>query len=223
VVLKFSGVMIKTLVKSIIFVISAIQKVNGWIDGMNNAFDSAVRAVVNFATGLVKNISRGIAVVQSIRGKVISAVSGFGSMLVNAGQSLIQGLIDGIMSKLGPLIDAMSTVAKAIKDHMPGSPVKRGPLTAWNNTGPTGPGGRLVGLLADGLSNTRPVTSAMDRLSAGIAVRGPGVMAAAAAGGGGGRGAAVVNIYDVDGVLMGTMDGRIEAREDLLGQTARAM
>ncbi|MEV6845407.1 hypothetical protein [Actinoplanes sp. NPDC051411] len=55
--------------------------------------------------------------------------AGAGSWLVSAGAKLIQGLINGIKSKLGPLGSALDGAAQFVRDHWPFSPAKIGPLS----------------------------------------------------------------------------------------------
>src|SRR5690606_1868548 len=76
------------------------------------------------------------------------------------GQELIQGLVNGIMSKLAAVGAAMGKVASKIKGFLPGSPVKEGPLTSWNNGGA---GKRLGGMLADGLRSSVPTIADASR------------------------------------------------------------
>jgi hypothetical protein len=211
VVIRFAGFLIKTLVRAIIGVITAIQKVNDWVDAMAAAFVSAIGSVGRFAGGVADKIGAAVGFIRDLPGKAKDALGNLGSLLLNAGEELIQGLINGITNKLSALGDKMKEVADKVKGFLPGSPVKEGPLRSWNNGGA---GKRLVGLLADGLNDTRPISAAMDRLSAGIAVRGPGALAVAAGGTGGGR--STLHVYDRDNVLIGTMeavaDGRVHAR-----------
>jgi TP901 family phage tail tape measure protein len=115
-------------------------------------------------------ISSAVGIVRTLPGRIRGAVASLPNLLRAAGARLIQGLISGIMSKLGAVRGAMGSVTSTIKGFLPGSPIKTGPLRSWNRGGA---GKRLIGLLAGGLSDTRPVDSAMRRLSGRIAVRAP--------------------------------------------------
>lgn len=88
-----------------------------------------------------------------IGGKILGFIGNVGTLLYDAGAKLITGLADGLTSKLGAIKDAAGKVAGAIKGFFPGSPVKEGPLTSWNNGGA---GKRLVGFLTDGLGDQLP-------------------------------------------------------------------
>jgi nucleoside diphosphate kinase len=117
--------------------------------------------------------------VGSIKEKVTGALAGASTWLYSAGAELVQGLINGITSKIAALASKMKELADKVKGFLPGSPVKEGPLTSWNNGGA---GKRLVGLLADGMSDTRPVDAAMNKLASHANVVGSGSMAIGATG-----------------------------------------
>lgn len=93
-------------------------------------------------------VSAAVEVVKSLGARISAQVRGFGSLLYNAGRTLIQGLVNGILSKIGDVAAAIGKVAGKVKNFLPGSPVKEGPLKSWNNGGA---GKRLVGLLVQGL------------------------------------------------------------------------
>lgn len=100
--------------------------------------------------------------IGAAKDRITNVFSNAGSWLYSAGSTLVQGLIDGIQAKIDALVAKMQALAQKIKDHMPGSPVKTGPLTSWNDGAA---GKRLVDLLAGGLEDTRPVDAAMKRLA----------------------------------------------------------
>lgn len=116
---------------------------------VKSALTAAGRGFVEFASTVRAKVAEAVGYVRDIPGKVTAALGNLGSLLYNAGAELIQGLINGITSKLAALGSKMSEVAGKIKGFLPGSPVKTGPLTSWNNGGA---GKRLMGLLADGIT-----------------------------------------------------------------------
>lgn len=117
----------------------------GWkaLKGIATAAWDGVKAAVQ--TG----VNTTIGVVKQLPGKAAAALGDLGSYLYAKGQALIQGLINGILSKVAAVGDALSSVAGKIKGYLPGSPVKEGPLKSWNNGGA---GKRLMDLLADGIT-----------------------------------------------------------------------
>jgi phage-related protein len=141
----------------------------------------AVRSAVRSKIDAVVGIIRGIA------GRVLGAIGSFNRLLYSKGRDLIQGLIDGILGKLSSLRSTISNAAGIVGRFWPGSPVKEGPLRAWNRgSGVSGAGYKLGTGLADGMraSMTRVRTNA-ERLAgtvnAGATPRG-GVAAAGAGG-----------------------------------------
>lgn len=85
-----------------------------------------LRSALSTAWEAMKGVvSRGVSAIgsyiRSIPGKVKGWLGNLGSLLVGAGQSLIQGLISGITSKLGDLWGTVSGIAGGIKS-------RKGPL-----------------------------------------------------------------------------------------------
>lgn len=77
-----------------------------------------------------------------------------GTLLWNAGVNIIKGLIGGIKSMIGSVGSAVSDVTSEIKDHLPWSPAKKGPLSG---SGAPEIGGRnIVKLMAQGITSATP-------------------------------------------------------------------
>lgn len=189
---------IKGVISAALTVIKAVFSV-AWagIKAGASAAWSGIKSAVSAGVGHVVDL------VRSLPGKARDALGNLGGMLFDAGSRLIQGLIDGIMSKIRAVTDAVSSIASKIKGFFPGSPIKEGPLRSWNNGGV---GERLGGLLEDGLDRSRAKVAAASRgLAGSVALDsavGVGAGLAAASGG-----AAVFHLHDRDGVLLGTMHG----------------
>lgn len=131
----------------------------------------AVKSVTSAAWDRIKSavsagVDAAVEFVKGLPGKALAALGDLGSMLWNAGASLIQGLIDGIMSKVRAVTDAVSGIASKIKGFFGGSPVEEGPLLSWNNGGA---GKRLGGMLAEGLDASRASVAAASSRLAGAA------------------------------------------------------
>lgn len=62
-------------------------------------------------------------------GKAADKLRNLGSTLYSSGESLVQGFINGIMSKLYEVSLAASRVAAAARDYFPFSPAKEGPFS----------------------------------------------------------------------------------------------
>lgn len=101
---------------------------------------------------------------KGLPGRLKRALGNLKNLLPSSGRELIQGLIDGIQAMVGRVASAASNVAATIRRFLPGSPVREGPLTSWNNGGA---GKRLMRFLADGISDSaQTVQRAMDRATA---------------------------------------------------------
>lgn len=120
------------------------------------------KAVTKFA-GAVRE---GVGKLKEIAGNIVSAVTGVikdlpGKML-NIGKDIITNLVSGITSNLGKVGDAMGKVADLAGKFWPGSPVKMGPLKAWNHGSDASGGGRnVIEALTAGLRDTDPIRRAM--------------------------------------------------------------
>lgn len=125
--------------------------------------------------GALVNLARGLG------GRVKSAVGGLGNVLYQAGRNVVQGLIDGIWSKIGSLASAASSLAGTIRNYLPFSPAKEGPLSGSGN--PFVSGQKIGDMLAGGMESRLPaVSSASSSLAGavGFGARGSGAGAAPA-------------------------------------------
>lgn len=96
-------------------IINAVANLIAWF---NNLYQNAV-GVVNGVTGAFNNL----------RNNIWAAVSGFGSMLVGAGQALVNGLAQGIRNAAGGPINAIKDVVNRVRNYLPFSPAKEGPFS----------------------------------------------------------------------------------------------
>lgn len=140
---------------------------------IGNAVGNMITAVGRFLTAVRDKFGEAVAFVRGIPGKIVAAIGNLGSVLYDAGADLIQGLINGIMSKLAAIGDAMGSVTSKIGGFLPGSPVKEGPLRSWNNGGA---GKRLAALLADGIhAGTPSVARAAGGMAGAISLGGSSI------------------------------------------------
>lgn len=151
---------IKTVVETVFNAIKAVIQTiwNGIKTVIQNEINGA-KAIVQAGVGAIKTAIQGLQVIVStvrgffgdivsavrtkigdlvsavreIPGKITSALGNLGHLLYSAGRAIIQGLIDGIKSMFGALGSAAGAALGIIKDHLPGSPVKKGPLRVLNN------------------------------------------------------------------------------------------
>lgn len=108
---------------------------------------------------------------RDLRSRIRSAVSGFGSLLYNAGRNVIRGLVRGIRSMLGSVGGSMSQIAGRIRAYLPFSPARLGPLAGQGS--PDNSGEAIAQMIADGLQqNVNLPARAMERALAPLAPTG---------------------------------------------------
>ncbi len=118
-------------------------------------FQQATDAVVAKVTEMIE-------FVKGLRARILAALGNFGMLLYNAGANIIQGLIDGISSKIGQLRDKISNAVQEIRDHLPFSPARKGPLSGSGS--PHIAGAVIAEMIAAGLDAGTPlITQAAGR------------------------------------------------------------
>lgn len=75
-----------------------------------------------------------LSTVRSLPASIRSVFSNAGSLLVNAGRNIIQGLTRGIRNAIGGAVDAVRGGVQRIRNLLPFSPAKDGPLSGSGYT-----------------------------------------------------------------------------------------
>lgn len=91
------------------------SSISGAVSNAKNAISSGFNDAVNF--------------VSSIPGRILGALGDFGNLLFHAGQSIIQGLVNGIKAAAGAVTSAIGGVLSAARNLLPFSPAKEGPFS----------------------------------------------------------------------------------------------
>lgn len=168
---------IKTIISAVwnsikVVIDTAVQLVRAVITGNFGAIpgivSGALTKLIGIASGAfgkvlsaIKNgISSILSTVSSLRGKIVDALGNVGTLLLNAGKAIVQGLINGLLSKLKDLRDAAGSLASAIGKFFPGSPVKEGPLKVLNRGQA---GSKIVQMLADGVAANNSLVAQVRR------------------------------------------------------------
>lgn len=86
------------------------------VAGAASFVNSVIGFFVNLKNQAAAQISAMISFVQSIPGRILSAVGNLGSLLYNAGRNIIQGLINGVTSMISSLTSKLSFVTNLIPD-----------------------------------------------------------------------------------------------------------
>jgi phage-related protein len=112
-----------------------------------NGITASVRSAVSIVVGLARTLWQSMAAawnlivnavstgantvvsfMRSLPGRILSALGNLGSLLYNAGRSVIGGLISGIESMAGAVASAVSGIAHKVAGFFGLSPAKWGPL-----------------------------------------------------------------------------------------------
>ena len=144
-------------------VTAGVNKAKAVITSVWNAVKSVTSTVWNAIAGVISKVVGKIAgSVGGIKGKVVGALKDAGKWLYDKGKAIVQGLIDGITAMFGTLKRKAGELTKFISDHLPGSPVKTGPLRVLNHGYA---GKQIVQMVMDGMvSMQAPLASTMDAL-----------------------------------------------------------
>ena len=102
--------------------------------------------------------------VLSLGSEIVDKVLGFGGRLFDAGKNIISSLIDGIKSMIGKVGDAMGDIGGRIRNFLPFSPAKEGPLSGSGS--PDRSGEKIADMVADGImAGEGDVALAMRRIT----------------------------------------------------------
>ena len=144
-------------------VMAGINRARAVITSVWNAVKSVTSTVWNAISGVISKVVGKIAgIVGGIKGKVVGALKDAGKWLYDKGKAIVQGLIDGITAMFDTLKRKAGELTKFISDHLPGSPVKTGPLRVLNHGYA---GKQIVQMVMDGMvSMQAPLASTMDAL-----------------------------------------------------------
>lgn len=108
--------------------------VGGINSGMANATGRVQSGFQSILTAISNRLSDAVGRVRAFPGRVQSALGGLSGVLFASGRAMIQGLINGILSKLGDAVAAAQRIVSAVRDFFPGSPAKRGPFSGKGYT-----------------------------------------------------------------------------------------
>lgn len=147
---------------------TVIRIIGAVVNALMAPFRAAKDAVSGFGSAASTAASKARDVFANLPGQIKAAVGNLGSLLLDAGRNVVQGLIDGIRSKVGALASAASNLAGTIRDYLPFSPAKKGPLSGKGN--PFFSGQAIAELVSDGMrSKVTLVASASELLAAQVA------------------------------------------------------
>jgi TP901 family phage tail tape measure protein len=164
--------------------------------------------IVNGARSMIGDVE---GFFRSLPGRILHALGDLANLLFPSGSKIIQGLINGMMGMVGKVENAIGSVVSTIKDHLPFSPAKKGPLSGGG--APERSGAAIARNIASGMvGGISAVTSAARRVAGAASFGGgagigsvPALSAVSPAGAGGStviqidlRGAQVMTERDMD-------------------------
>ncbi|MCG8367435.1 MAG: hypothetical protein MJA27_29380, partial [Pseudanabaenales cyanobacterium] len=128
-------------------------------EGVKVDFASAKAFIVQTASEMSARFGAFLAslgmAVQNVSAMILNTLQNLISQAFSAGASIVGSIANGIRSAIGRVRDAAGAVGAAIRNFLPGSPVKVGPLTALNNIA-SNPGAEIVNMLARGVQAAVP-------------------------------------------------------------------
>lgn len=133
-----------------------VVKIREWWNNLWSGMGATVRNAAGTVTGTI----------AALPGQILAAVGNFGSLLYNAGRNVVHGLIEGLRSMFPSLSSAASSLAGTIRNFLPFSPAKEGPLSGSGN--PYRSGQVIAGDLAAGVQSQLPVVSSAASQLAGM-------------------------------------------------------
>jgi phage-related protein len=132
----------------------AISGIQSTASGIANFVNSVSNNFQNIVNSIREKIGAAVNIVRELPGKILDAIGNIGSILFSSGQRIIQGLIDGVTSKVGAIKNAVSNIASSIKGFFPFSPAKEGPLSGAGDTMISG--AKITDRLVTGMRSQAP-------------------------------------------------------------------
>ncbi|MBC2578351.1 hypothetical protein HLB30_07460 [Peptostreptococcus russellii] len=118
-------------IKSVIIsVLNAIRSVvSSSLNSVKNTFSNIFNGIRNLISNIFGSIKR---IISSSLSDAVNTVFNFGRRFYEAGRNIIGSIVDGIKSAFSWVTDAIEDVVQSIRDFLPFSPAKKGPLRDLN-------------------------------------------------------------------------------------------
>lgn len=108
-------------------------RINSVRTTIRNAWNTVKTTTTNAWNGIRTAVSNAIGrlleLVRGIPGRVKRGLGNLGRLLLDSGKRIIQGLIDGIKSRIRDVKNAVGDVLQSARDLLPFSPAKEGPFS----------------------------------------------------------------------------------------------
>jgi phage-related protein len=158
------NVVIKIIIGLLSLASGQMRTTAAMIRALLSPLSSARSAFSGFGSSAGAAVRTALSLFAGLPGRIRSAVGSLSGLLVQAGRNVINGLISGIRSRIGALASVASSMASTIRNYLPFSPAKTGPLAGRGN--PYYSGKAIVRLVSLGISrNLRYARQASDALA----------------------------------------------------------
>ncbi|MGW4602744.1 phage tail protein [Streptomyces sp. NPDC004532] len=158
--------------------VSALSSLGSRITGV------ASKAMSSLGSSVSRGITTAVKYVSGLPGRAKSALGNIGDRLYGSGRSLISGFVNGILSKIGSVRNAASSIVSAARDYFPFSPAKEGPFSGKGYTSFSGQA--LIDGFMSGIGDRLPALRAQLGALPGLQLPSMGGAVAALPGGAGG-------------------------------------
>lgn len=116
-------------------VVNGIKGILNWFGNLGSLFSGWFNGAKNAAVNVFNSL---VSWVAGIPGRILGALGNVGSMLLNAGKSLIMGMWDGIKSAFDWVKNKVSGLLSGLRNLLPFSPAKEGPFSGKGYTSYSG-------------------------------------------------------------------------------------
>lgn len=170
--------------------VSFVKSAIAWFGSLPGTFSGWFNAVKN---AIVNKFNEVVAFVRGLPGKFMGALGNLGSLLVNAGQALVNGFLNGVKGAWNRVVSFVRAGVQMIRNLLPFSPAKEGPFSGLGYV--TYSGKALTNDFADSIRKGMPNVAAAARgvmdaargsMNGSMAISGPPRMAAAGSAAAGG-------------------------------------
>lgn len=136
-------------------------------DAAQRARDSVVDKFQSLKDGAIDKARALLDWIRGLPGRIVRGLGNLGSLLLDAGRSIIDGLTRGIREKISGAVDAVRNGVGRIRNLLPFSPAKEGPLAGSGS--PDLAGAKIATMLAGGMRARLPELVAAAHLAAAAA------------------------------------------------------
>lgn len=127
---NFIRSIISNVMSAIRSIISTVWNgIRGTTTSVVNAIRNTISRIFNSLAGIVRNAFSSVSkAVRNGLNRALTIIKSLFSRFKDAGKNIVKSIADGIKGAIGMVTDAIGNVTKKIRDFLPFSPAKEGPL-----------------------------------------------------------------------------------------------